>query len=93
MKTLNLINKRLIEISSEKPRRIFKLNENRTNSTDDRIEEMNIDDLDIEKMELEFQRQMILDERGNLFNKLLWSVLAPIVVSIITTLLISIYLS
>lgn len=43
----------------------------------------------IEKAQLELERQFILDERNNWKSRMVWNVLVPIIVSLVTSFLIA----
>lgn len=83
--SLEAIEKRLLEIEEEKPRRIHNLSENFSNSEDDYIEGLEIGWLDDEKALLQLKRQFILDRREGWKSRILWNVVVPVVVAIITT--------
>ncbi|HRH23108.1 MAG TPA: hypothetical protein PK295_00540 [Candidatus Magasanikbacteria bacterium] len=82
--SLNSIEKRLLEIEEEKPRRIDNLQENYSASFEDEMEAMDIGYLDVEKAQLQTKRQFILDRRDSWKSKIVWNMLVPIVVSVIT---------
>jgi len=82
--TLETIEKRLLEIEEEKPRRIHNLSENFSNSDDDYVEGLEIGWLDNEKALLQLKRQFILDRREGWKSRVIWNILVPIVVAVIT---------
>lgn len=82
--SLEAIEKRLLEIEEEKPRRIHNLSEDFSNSEDDYIEGLEIGWLDNEKAVLQLKRQFILDRREGWKSRVVWNVLVPIVVAVIT---------
>lgn len=91
-KSLEEIEKRLLEIEEEKPWRIHDYSENYTESIEDEIEELSIRQLDIEKATLQMKRQFILDERNAWKARVFWDVIVFIVVATITAYLISAFI-
>lgn len=87
--TLAEIEERLLVIEYEKPRRIYKVKENF--NWDDEIEASEIAYLDVEKAQLERKRQFILDRRNDWKAKGIWNIIVPIVVSVITAYLVSVF--
>ena len=83
-KGLREIEKRLLEIEDEKHRRIHNASENHSWSVEDEIEEDNIKYLDVEKTQLQHRRQFILDRRSSWKAKIIWNIIAPMLVAIIT---------
>lgn len=81
---METIEKRLLEIEEEKPRRIHNLSEDFSNSEDDYIEGLEIGWLDNEKALLQLKRQFILDRREGWKSRVIWNILVPIVVAVIT---------
>jgi len=86
-KTLEEIENRLLEIEIEKPRRLYELKEDYTGSDGDEIEALNIDYLDTEKTRLEMKRRFILDKRYGWKAKTFWSIVAPIIVAVVITII------
>jgi hypothetical protein len=84
--SLEQIEKRLLEIEHEKPMRIHNMNENYPGDEEAEIENNEIAYLDVEKAQLNLKRQFILDERNGWKARVIWSILVPIVVSVIVTL-------
>lgn len=82
--SLEAIEKRLLEIEEEKPRRIHNLSEDFSNSEEDYIEGLEIGWLDNEKALLQLKRQFILDRREGWKARIVWNILVPIVVAVIT---------
>jgi len=82
--SLDGIEKRLLEIEHEKPMRIHNASENYTWSIEDEIGVDNIAYLDVEKAQLQLKRQFILDRRSSWMAKIIWDVIIPIVLAIIT---------
>lgn len=90
--TLAQIEERLLVIEYEKPRRIHEAKENPSGDEWDQIMESDeIDHLDVEKAQLEYKRQFILDRRNSWKVKLFWGFVIPIVVSTITAYVVSIF--
>lgn len=67
--TLEDIEKRLLEIEQEKPRRIHNASENYSGSWEDEVETMDIAGLDVEKAVLQMKRQFILDKKRRMESK------------------------
>jgi hypothetical protein len=86
--SLAAIEKRLLEIEEEKPRRIHNLSESYSNSNEDIIEGMDIQWLDTEKAILQLKRRFILDRRESWKSKAVWNVFVPILVATITALIV-----
>ncbi|MCX6731814.1 MAG: hypothetical protein NTX55_02380 [Candidatus Parcubacteria bacterium] len=86
------IEKRLLEIEEEKPRRIHNASENYSGSWDDELETLDIAYLDVEKAILQMKRQFILDKRNNWRARVFWNIVIPIIVAIITAYLVSIFI-
>lgn len=86
------IEKRLLEIEEEKPRRIHNAKENYSGSWDDELEALDIAYLDVEKATLQMKRQFILDRRNGWLAKMLWSIIVPIIAAIITAYIVSIFI-
>ncbi len=84
--------KRLLEIEEEKPRRIHNLQENYSASIEDELEVINIANLDTDKITLQMKRQFILDRRNNWKARVFWSIVVPIIVTIITAYLASVFI-
>lgn len=89
--SLKKIEARLLEIEHEKPMRIHNAKENYSGSIDDEIEAGDIRYLDVEKTQLQLKRQFILDKRNGWKAKSVWNVIVPIIVSVITTYLVSLF--
>lgn len=84
------IEKRLLEIEEEKPRRIHNAQENYSEDLEAIIEEDDIAYLDVEKAILQAKRQFILDRRNSWKARLFWDVIVSIVVATITAYIVSI---
>lgn len=89
--SLKKIEARLLEIEHEKPMRIHNAKENYSGSIDDEIEADDIGYLDVEKAQLQLKRQFILDERNSWKAKSVWNVVVPIIASVITAYLVSLF--
>lgn len=89
--SLKGIEDRLLEIEHEKPMRIHNARENYSGSIDDEIEADDIGHLGVEKTRLQLKRQFILDERNGWKAKSVWNVVVPIIVSVITAYLVSLF--
>ena len=89
--SLKKIEERLLEIEHEKPMRIRNAEENYFGSIDDEIEADDIKYLDVEKTRLQLKRQFILDGRNGWKAKGVWNIVVPIVVSVITAYLVSVF--
>ena len=89
--SLRDIEKRLLEIEEEKPRRIHNAKEDYSGSWGDIMEADEIAYLDVEKVILQMKRQFILDEREGWKARATWSIIVPIVVAIITAYLVSVF--
>ena len=89
--SLKDIEERLLEIDSEKSARIHNAEENPSLDIDAIIEADDIEYLDVEKTQLQLKRQFLLDKRHGWKAKLVWNVIVPIIVSVITALLVSIF--
>lgn len=87
--SLREIEDRLLEIEHEKPMRIHNASEDYSGSFEDEIEADEISYLDVEKKQLQFKRQFILDQRNDWKSKSFWSVIIPIIVSVTTAYLVS----
>ena len=90
MKSLKEIEKRLLEIEEERPRRLHNLKENYSNSLNDEIAGINISYLDVEKARLQMERRFALDKRNNWLARIIWSGVVPIIVAVITAYLVTI---
>lgn len=84
------VEKRLLEIDTEKASRIHNLQENYSASVKDYIEELDIDYLDIEKQQLQLRRQFLLDRMNGWKLKLLFVILTTIISPVITAYLVSV---
>ncbi len=84
IKSLKDIERRLLEIEEEKPRRIHNASENYSAIFEDELEALEIAGLDVEKSVLQNKRQFILDKRNNWKARAFWSVVVPVIVSLIT---------
>ena len=82
--TLESIQSRLLEIQEERPRRLHNLKENYSSSIEDEMEAMDISFLDVEQAKLEMKRQFILDRREGWKAKVVWNIVVPIFLAIIT---------
>lgn len=91
-KSLQEIEKRLLEIEEEKPRRIHNASENYSESWEYEIEALDIAYLDVEKDILQMRRQFILDRRNAWKARIFWSIIVPIIVATVTAYLISIFI-
>jgi len=91
-RSLQEIEKRILEIEEEKPRRIHNAQENYSASWEDEVEALDIAYLDVEKTKLQLMRQFILDKRENWKAKVVWNVVVPVVVATITAYLVSVLL-
>lgn len=87
--SLKDIEERLLEIEVEKPARIHNATENYSEDIDAVIEVQDIKALDDEKSQLQLKRQFILDNRHGWKARVFWSIIAPIIVAIITAYLVS----
>lgn len=81
---LKKIEKRLLEIEEEKQRRLYNLKEDYSGSYNDDIEAEDIKYLDIEKGQLQLERQFILDSRNGWKSRMFWNVAVPVLVTITT---------
>lgn len=82
--SLKEIEKRLLEIEEEKPRRIHNARDNNPGGIEDEIEALDIQFLDIEKSQLQLKRQFILDRRDSWKYRVIWNIIAPVVVALVT---------
>jgi len=91
-RSLQEIEKRLLEIEEEKPRRIHNASENYSGSWEDELEAIDIAYLDVEKAILQMKRQFILDKRSSWKVRVFWNIVVPIIVATITAYLVSIFI-
>ena len=91
-RSLQEIEKRLLEIEKEKPRRIHNASENYSESWEDEIEALDIAYLDVEKATLQMKRQFILDKRNAWKARVFWSIVVPIIVATVTAYFVSTFI-
>ena len=87
--SLKDIEKRLLEIDTEKAARIHNIEEDFSSDIEMYMEADDIKYLDIEKTQLQLARQFILDKRESWLSKIIFSFITPITVAIITTVITS----
>lgn len=90
--SLKEIEKRLLQIDAEKSSRVHNAKENYSGSWGDEMEVNEIAYLDVEKDQLQLKRQFILDGRHDWKAKLFWNIVVPILVSVATAILVSLFL-
>ncbi|MFA5029900.1 MAG: hypothetical protein WC518_04195 [Patescibacteria group bacterium] len=81
---LSKIEKRLLEIDEEKEFGVYNYGENLTGNFDDEIEKSRILHFDIEKNKLQMERQFILDGRNGWWFRIVWDMVVPIIITLIT---------